>query len=86
MKREHGAGVTMVQCNPKRLTFDELTTMQDQLELRYLRGTLSADELQRYVSEWDQLLVFAGWSWDEYLLEIDVSWERSRRTFDVSQC
>lgn len=54
-----------------RLTYEDLEVLESELFEKYIVGILEVDT---YIREWDELVVFTGWTWDEILIEIDRRW------------
>jgi hypothetical protein len=48
---------------------------------RLFDGKISLDQ---YVSEYDELVAFAGWTWDNLSNEVDARWTNQAR--QVPQC
>ncbi len=59
-----------------RLTFAQLEALLDDLTDRYSKGKI---DIQDYVDEWDDLVEFAGWTWDEFADEVDRRWTPQKR-------
>ena len=65
-----------------KLSYDDLNSLHDNLCRRFENGLI---DVETYCSEWDDIVVFAGWTWDEVLAEIGERWmtrERHRSTFE----
>jgi len=54
-----------------KLPFSQLEAILDHLTDELKQGSLN---MERYVEEWDDIMRFTGWSWDEFLAEIDKRW------------
>lgn len=59
-----------------RLTFAQLEALLDELNDRLFKAELSLNE---YISEWDKLMVFAGWTWPEFVVEVDRHWAPEKK-------
>ena len=55
-----------------KLSFEQLDVLQGDLAARLFRGDVG---LREYVVEWDELVTFAGWTWDEVAAEVDRRWD-----------
>ena len=59
-----------------RLSFSHLDSMLHRLSERLLDGELKLDE---YLREFERVITFAGWTWDEFLKELDARWTSPNR-------
>jgi hypothetical protein len=59
-----------------RLSWAQLESLLDKLTDEHLAGKL---ELGDYVDEWNDLIDFAGWTWEEFAEEIDRRWTRQKK-------
>lgn len=59
-----------------RLSFLTLDDMLQRLSERLLDGELELDD---YLNEFDRLIDFAGWTWEEFLRELDSRWTGPKR-------
>lgn len=66
-----------------RLSFENLDALHERLMIRFRGARLDGDE---YVSEFDRLVAFAGWTWDEYLAELDTRWTEKRNPVRAFVC
>lgn len=66
-----------------KLSYSNLDGLHAALLRRYSRGEMTFDD---YNLEWDRLVEFAGWTWDEILAEIDLRWTERRRALQVNLC
>jgi hypothetical protein len=67
-----------------KLSFDDLDGLLWQLTNHLWECNIS---LEVYLKEWDLLIEFAGWTEDEFLLELDGRWHSSeRRSHVVFMC
>jgi len=57
-----------------RLSFEQLSALQLKLADDLSSGFIDID---RYISEWDELVELSGWSWEAYSAELDDQWERN---------
>ena len=59
-----------------RLTWAQLEAMLDGLTEQLHHGKLSVSE---YVHDWDELMKFAGWTWHEFVCEVDSRWTTEKK-------
>jgi len=59
-----------------RLTWSQLEKLLDEATDRLSRGKLS---LPGYIAEWDRLVVFASWTWEEFADEVDRQWTPQKK-------
>jgi hypothetical protein len=65
------------------MSFQDLNALHERLMLRLRVGKLDSDA---YVDEFDRLVSFAGWSWEEYLEELDRNWTLKRNPVRAFVC
>lgn len=56
-----------------KLSYEDLGRLEASLFERLSSGKI---DVQTYVREWDDIVSFAGWTWDEVATEIDARWTR----------
>ena len=59
-----------------KLSWAQLESLLDKLTDEHLRGKL---DLCEYVDEWNDLIEFAGWTWEEFADEIDKRWTPQKK-------
>lgn len=59
-----------------RLSFAQLDGMLDVLTEKFMHGQI---DLCEYVDDWNELVEFAGWTWEEFANEVDKRWTPQKR-------
>lgn len=54
-----------------RVSFEELSHLHDELDTQFVGGHVAADT---YLQEWDEILLFSGWTMSDYIQEVDRRW------------
>ena len=59
-----------------QLSFAQLEALLDEITKRLQAGEL---EMSEYIEEWDELMEFCGWTWPEFVVEIDKRWTTAKK-------
>ena len=59
-----------------QLPWAQLEVMLDKLTSDYTQGKL---DITRYVDEWDDLIEFAGWTWEQFADEVNKRWSPEKK-------
>lgn len=59
-----------------RLKWVQLEALLDQLTSELQAGAI---DLQMYVDEWDRIVTFAGWTWEQFADEVDRHWTPEKK-------
>jgi hypothetical protein len=59
-----------------KLSFSQLEALLDGQTDRLIKGEMTIFE---YVREWDKVMRLAGWTWDEFVSEIDKRWTTAKK-------
>jgi hypothetical protein len=59
-----------------KLSFDQLTSLHDELTNKLYHGKI---DIMTYVDEWDELMTFSGWSLVEFADEVDRHWTPQKK-------
>lgn len=54
-----------------RLSYVDLECLHDRLFVKLVAGQI---DVATYICDWDDIVSFCGWTWDEVLTEIDAGW------------
>jgi hypothetical protein len=58
------------------LTFDQLTTLHDDLTDRLAKGEI---DLPTYIDEWDNIVSFSGWDQEGFAAQVDLRWDPQKK-------
>jgi len=59
-----------------RLPWAQLDALLDGLTVKLMAGKI---DMLDYVDEWDDIIVFAGWTWEEFADEVDKHWTKQKK-------
>jgi len=59
-----------------KLGWDQLEAMLEKLTDDFLHHRIDDSE---YVNEWNELIEFAGWTWEEFATEVEKRWTPQKR-------
>jgi hypothetical protein len=66
-----------------RLSYDDLNALHDRLFERLVDGRL---DVATYLDEWDALVEFAGWTWEQVSAEVDRRWSTRNKSAQAFLC
>jgi hypothetical protein len=59
-----------------KLSWSQLEALLDGLTDDYASGKL---DITGYIDEWNELVDFAGWTWEEFADEVDKRWTQEKK-------